>query len=305
MADIWNVDWYSRNSQRLFPISSAATGRDATDSISFPQDLVVDLNITASFDYDPEDFYLPYLDVYQNGVIIAVGYEASLIAAVDIPYSTTLPQSYRFSSSAGDVTGAMTVFSLRNVQQQTPAGRWLFNLEDTRIEPCQVNIMPKGVSSITVRTAIGDTDPLTGNIVLLMGTNTYWAGNASGGTLRLDVYDVEEFVICSNCPPSSIPITSFNGVSTTDGNFNIIASTCVEPEATDTGLKLNDQCSEPQCGSQEYQTLAEAIRVIEREHNALTKLAERLEQNMQSFRDVMLASKLSDIACQASTTTTP
>ena len=300
MSEVWNVDWYSRNSQRLYPIYSAATGKSSDGVIDFPNDLIVDMSITATFNYQPHLFSIEYLDIYQNGVIIALSYNSTMITAINISYSETLPYTYTFNTDNG-IVGFLVAYSTREAQN-TPSGRWQFDINGGRIEPGCITIMPQGVSSIRVQTSSGMSDALTGDIVFALGSNVVYSG--SGSTFEIDICDTTGFTTCTNCPPGMSPITSINGIGPdSNGNLNINATTCIQPVADSSGLSFLDNCSEPLCGSAEFDTLTEAVRVLEREYNAINKLATALQQQMGLFKDVMVASKLSDIACRNTTTT--
>lgn len=288
MTDVLNIDWYSRNSQRNYPILSSASRLDVTETKPLPTDLIVDFSLTVPSNYIPTDFYIKYIDLYTTGILITIAYQDSILTVID---ATSFPQVYTFKTDT--IFGALAVFSDVNSRQDLGGGRWEFPLESTRFEPSTINFSSTGVSSFQIKTPTTTSEPLTGDIVLQAGTSV--VVEQVGNTITLHSYDTTGFQEIEAPGGNRSLVTTINGIAPKNGNLNIESSECVNLQATGDGLKLFNPCTEPLCGAPEYETLLDAVKVIQREHNALNALATTLQEQLGLFRDVVIASKVGDI----------
>ncbi|HHA18728.1 MAG TPA: hypothetical protein ENK70_03375, partial [Methylophaga sp.] len=176
MPDIWNVEWPNINANRKYPLAQDATLIDISGDFELPTDLIVDfvLPVRASTApaLDPTLFHVAQVGIFSAGVVISFAYDEEVFATVNIPtvgfaqYSTyVVTCSGAFSDSRGWVTIGNIVNTLLS------AGAFTFDADGGRLHPMTIRPDLRAVTSLIVVDAAGESQPATGDIEFVAGTN--------------------------------------------------------------------------------------------------------------------------------------
>ena len=302
---IWNNEWLSQNSQRRYPLSEAATGKDVTGLFSLPDDLIVDLIWSAhiSDTTDPALFQLLSVTVSTDTVVLYFGYNGTAVFSTVASVSThTKNKSYRLISSNEDFYDSLmtvTLGSLDNVLQQ-PAGTWTFNVMGGQLEPTTIRPDIRSVSSIVVRSGVNSedaSDQLYGEVELAAGSNLRLSVSTTvegRKRIRIDAINGEGFNEECDCGGASLapPIRRINGIPSDAGDFTLEHGDCLSFDQLNNGIKFNEECADPCCGCEELQVLNDALNALLTRTSEVEQLAETLSINLEQTRDIIMVSRL-------------
>jgi hypothetical protein len=307
----WNLEWLNHNSQRHYPLTDEASGWDTTDSFNLPESFLVelDLPIHAGLDVDPAKFFIKHIGVYGTGYSIVVGYDADG-GAIDVATALinrnthTLNQTYALGGVGDfdDTFGKLTIGRLDSIESQ-PDGFFTFEVEETRLTPSAIRPIIRGVSSISVRSGPNVSARLTGDIELQPGQNMQIVPILVAGEdpiLRFSAISGEGLIEECVCEGEAVgpPIRRINGVPpTAAGDFTLLGNECLEVNAVDNGLRLEDVCSEPCCGCVELEAITRDLEAFGAKATTLENFLVRLESSVANMDQVVLGAVLRDRGC--------
>lgn len=308
----FNLEFADHNSVRRYPLAITSEGNDQTDSFSLPLGLIVglDLPVHVSRASDPSRFFVREIGWYTSGISATIGYDDPFTgpenaATVSFPTESHVPhRSYTMSGVGrfGDTVGSITIGQISSLAEQ-PSGQFIFDLEQTRLDPDVIRPMLRGITAVKISDASGSSRTLTGDIEFVAGANVALdlETDMDTGTVRIVVSGVnsEGFEEACECEDeTSPPIYTINGVPpTSDGDLTLTSAACVQIESLNSGLQLSNTCAEPCCGSEELESITQRLRELEAGLPALNNFVNRLERTTESFNQVIIGSRLNPGAC--------
>lgn len=307
-----NLEWANHNSQRNYPLVIEATRTDVTSSFALPNDFITGLYLSVHFglNVDPAKFYLRSLGNFASGFGMVIAYDSGAgpvnVATANIARAAFSPgQSYRLTGIGDffDATGHVQLGSLSNIDEQ-PAGQFSFDFAATRLETDVVRPMVRGISSFRVQSGSALSDPISGDLVLVAGTNMRITVVQQADQDPRIVFDaiegegLNEICVCDDDPELAPPIRRINGVPpTTDGDFTLLGSDCLEVRPMTNGLQLVDTCSVPCCGCTELEIVTAQLEQFLRQATTLENFLVRLEAVVEGMNQSVLGSRLNDRTC--------
>jgi hypothetical protein len=307
----WNLEWLNHNSQRHYPLVDEAAGKDVSGSFQLPEDFLVelDLPIHAGLDVDPAKFYIKNIGVYGTGFSIVVGYDAvggAVDAATALINRNTHVRNQTYALGGigdfDDTFGKLTIGRLDAIDQQ-PDGFFEFDVEQTRLTPSAIRPIIRGVSSISVRSGSNLSERLVGDIELQAGQNIQIVPILVAGAdpvLRISAISGEGLIEECVCEGEVVgpPIRRINGVPpTAAGDFTFLGNECLDVNAIENGLKLDDVCSEPCCGCVELEAITRDLEAFGARATTLENFLVRLESSVSNMEQVVLGAVLRDRGC--------
>lgn len=306
------IQWSNFNSQRAYPLTSWSTRRDSTDTITIPDNFIVSLQfpVHAGHDVEAHLFFIKSLVIYPTGYNIEIGYHTDTqdltVGVVNIPAATHVEdRTYAVAGvdSFDDTVGSIAIGVLTDINQ-LPPGQYTFNYAATGIEPDCIRPMIRGITSLAVVSASGETsERLYGDIELVAGSNMRIdVSQVAGMPTQLIFHAIEgtgfnEECVCEEITASQ-GIMTINGICPTpDGNFRIIGDNCITVEPIDHGVQLIDACSEPCCGCDELDALITQIDRFADGATTLRNFVERLSTEVEEMSQVVIGSRLGDQGC--------
>ena len=278
--DITTPQFLDQNATRAYPVSSSCS-RVASDGQSLPDSLLVGAVINAV----PAS---PFGTFHISGVVLSptlvsitisrlVGSVISEIATVSAnPVTHVRNDSYDFVGGSGSpgTLGILILGDLKDALSKA-SGVLTFPIGTARIEMSVVRISRPYISSVTLIEAGVPTSVLTGDISLTSGRNIRLTMQEDG-SIRIDAISGEGMSACDDLPRC---ISQINGVSpTSTGEITLLGSECVAitTNTATNSLAIAESCSTPCCGCSEQANLAEALRRLNLQYNAVRDLAYRL-----------------------------
>lgn len=314
LGKVWNVEWLNQNSQRNYPISEGASRKDVTGTFELPLDLIVDLvwPVQASANVEADRFYVHSITVFGDGVTIALGYqlpdalEGTPIGSVSVARATHQQNQSYFISGVGDFydsIGKITIGNLTNVLSS--GGLYTFDLAGARLEPTVIRPNLRGVSALVLVNGDDRSDPISGDVEFVAGTNVRLVPNPNPGgnpQIRLDAIQgagLNQECDCSGDLPQDAPcIRTINGIPPdANGNFTLLGDDCFQMEGMDHGISIKDLCSQACCGCQELEKIVQDLEQLATQVNTLDKLTGKLDATVTVALVNLLASKSSDLPC--------
>lgn len=301
LGNLWNIDWLTANSQRHYPVSEEAGGRDTSDSFTIPFDLVVDFlwPVHADPTIDPAKFHIIGIGVFGIGVTVAIGYNGVTIGSVSVDASTHVRfQSYYISGTGlfFDTVGKITIGDLAAAMQSP--GSYSFDLSNGRLETTTIRPDVRGVSALYVKNGDEISEALQGDVVLQAGRNfslSFAAGiGAEPDRVVLNAIDGAGLnTECACSENNELPcVKTINGIEPDGaGDFTLLEDDCLKLNAIANGLQLTDECSKPCCGCAELAVVEETLNFVMTQANSLANLAERLEAAITAMETNLLSSK--------------
>jgi len=299
---LWDVDWLSANSQRRYPFHDEASLRDASDSVTLPNDFVVDLVWPVHYDVglDPTLFHLLSISVFGTGVTVTLGYDGAAVGSVTIDFATFVRFGTYVVAGTGicfDTVGKITIGSIDNARLL--AGTYSFSVANGRLVPAAVRPDIRGVSSIVLQNGEDLSDPLQGNVILRAGRNIELNMVPGAGPFDPSIIYISAIsgaglnVGCDCGEAADLPcIKTINGEGPDEyGNFDLLESECLKLTAIANGLQLTDDCSHPCCGCDELNVVLQAAETMKAQINSLEQLANRIEIAMGTLSFNLLASR--------------
>ena len=286
MTTITNPNWYDLNSDRAFPFLDSASRAAIGGGFVLPDDLIVDLRLSAAASLDPTKFYLSRIRAFGTGLLLTFACDGVDVATTAVPsISTEEYQSYIVTGLIGHAVNGTIVLGGASAVLAAGILDYTFTLAATRIIPTLIAPGQTGVTSLTVVDASGRTVRLVGDITMKPGTNAEMTVEEQEITIGM----VSGVVInpCGCEDPGGLnraAIRSINGVTPDiNGNLEVVTEGCPDLTTITNGLKLTDRCAEPCCGDAEIAAVATATRDLDR---LLADLANKEAQVESALRGV-------------------
>lgn len=287
MATVVNPNWYDTNADRDYPFLDGVSRLNTGAGYTIPNDLVVDLRLSAPPSLDATKFYISRLRAFGTGLIIDISVDGvGLVATASLPDASSEEfQSYRVVGAPGQAVSGTIV--LGGASQVLAAGvlDYSFDLAATRIVPTLVTPAQGGVTAIVIRDAVGNEVRLSGDVTLAEGENASLSVLAQQITVGMASGVVIDPCGCDDPGGLGRPaVLSVNGVGPDgSGNLEIVTDGCPDLTTQTNGLKLTDRCAEPCCGEDELNALVASIQDLDR---LLADYARRASQLEGSVRGV-------------------
>ena len=303
LSSLWNVDWLNANSQRKYPLADTATGTDSSDSITLPDDFLVDLTVSIPVlaGVDPDGFHIKTVTIIPQGAIIVLGHLGEDMAVISVNRAThTRYQPYRVVGQGDfyDAYGTATIGSFDNVDQ-LPAGMYTFTHAEGKLTPTTVKPDIRGVSSIRFINGRETSDPLTGDIYVIAGRNTRF--QVAGNQVTLDALPLSENLAeecaCEDAATAADCIKTINGVEPDEnGDFTLEGMECITIEPGEALLTFLDECSEPCCGCDELKVVLDTTAMLMNDAATLRSQVAAMEGVVMQLGMAISSSQLSRVS---------
>ena len=288
-ATIINPNWYDQNSERAYPLMDGVTRLDASGTYTLPNDLIVDLKISAPLALDPTKFFISRIQAVGSGVLLTFAVDGTGDVATAVVPSAGFAefQSYQLAGLPGFLSiQGVVVFGGAAAIMAAAIADYAFTLAATQIVPTLILPLQAGVTSLTIQDSFGGQTVLTGDVVLIPGTNA--SIDVTGQVIAMGMDSGVVFGDpCAAADPGGLSrpaIRSINGVVPDGaGNVALVPVGCPEITATASGLTLTDRCASPCCGDAEMANVAQNINDLD---NFLANLANQVAQLESSTRTV-------------------
>lgn len=310
----WNLEFLNHNAQRSYPLTAEATKKDITGSFTIPDDFLVGLDIPVSTAMDMQSgrFFIRQIGLFASGIQLIFAYSEGT-DIVDV--ATALIPTPNFSRNSvfpvggidpfDDIFGKVVIGKIDSIKAQ-PTGLFEFELAGTRIEPQAIRPMIRGITSIRVSDATGNSsERLYGDIELIAGTNIQLATVITATETQIVISAINgegtiEQCICSGDAADVPCIKTINGIRPTpDGNFNFVGDDCLAFNAIENGLRLTDSCCAPCCGCEELETITRDLERLNTQRTALELFINELSASATTFNSTVLGARLGDRRCLA------
>lgn len=319
MTDFFNIEWLNHNAIRSYPLAEDATQKDITRTFEIPNDFIVGLYfpVHAGLNVEPEKFFIRSIVAFSTGYSISLAYDdgsndppvvaTALIASathkentiyalpgVDVPDNDDL--------SFSDSVGKIVIGRLDSIEKQ-PAGQYLFDFEDGKLDSDTIRPMIRGVSSIQVVNGSEVSERIHGDVRLVAGTNMQISITSVGSETQIRFDAIEGAGLIDECEcnenlPDGPCIKTINGVPPDDsGNFNILPLECLEILPIENGISIADTCADPCCGSEELEILTQELDKFGRGISSLIGQINRLESELNTLATSILGSQLHEGPC--------
>lgn len=300
LEGFWNVEWPNGNSQRKYPFSQEASLASGTFVI--PNDLIVDLvlpvNTAVSPVLDPTLFHLSQLGVFSNGVVLSLAYNGETFATLNVAVSDFVPyKTFQIQGTNDffDTRGWVTLGDLQNTLKYP--GAWTFDVAASRFHPMTIRPDLRTVASLTVVNVDDVSDPFTGDIAFVAGTNFRFRVDTTEAVPQIifDAIkgeDLEDECECDDLDVDAPCIRKISGVvPNAVGEILLTGSTCISVEPGQHQLTLNDDCSEPCCDCRELQIVTDTLDQMLQQMITLEGTGVRLDEVQTNMRVNLYASK--------------
>jgi hypothetical protein len=312
VGGIIGLQWLAQNATRRYPLMDEATGKDITGDFSLPDDLLVDmlLPVNAADEYDPSRFHLYELAVFGHGVLLTFAHGGvyaggtwtttpTVVGSVSVSAASHQRNQTYFLAGVGDFVGTLgrvTIGSLSNVMQV--AGAYRFDSNSAALLPTCIRPDIRGVSSLAIAAGTGSNTQLTGDLRLVAGSNIRLR-LVDSSTIRIDAIRGEglnEACDCAGERVLSSPIRRINGISVSaDGNFTLTGNECVTLTPIANGLRIEDTCSKPCCGSNEIEQVANDLKNLNLDVRTMHGTQRQLETQLMNLSALKAAIEASGI----------
>lgn len=302
LQQLWDIDWLNANSQRHYPLSEEAGGKDTSGSFTIPFELLVDFiwPVHADPTIDPSKFYIIGIGVFGTGVTVAIGYNGVVAGSVAIDAATHSRNQSYFVNGVGDAffdtVGKVTIGVLDTVLQSP--GSYAFDLANGRIETTCIKPDIRGVSALFAKNGDELSEALQGDVILQAGRNfsLSFVTGIGGEPDRVVLSAIDGAGLnqpCECAENAVLPcIKTINGIEPDGaGDFTLLEDECLKLDAIANGLQLTDQCSKPCCGCAELAVVEETLNFVMTQANSLANLASRLEAAVATMETNLLSSK--------------
>lgn len=306
----WNLQWLNHNAQRSYPLTSRATKKDTTGTITLPDSFIVALYfpINADTTFTPGNFYVSSVLLSSIGFNIVIGYDdgttgVANVAAANIARANYTPNTAFTLAGVGDFYDSVGYIVLGNLDEidKEPAGLYTFDKTGGEIESDGIRPMLRGVSSLRVFNNNEYSDRIYGHVTLAAGSNVRITTSTVNNEtyITIDAINGENLNQVCGCDvvETGPCITSINGVTTNNGNFVLAANSCVSLTEIVNGLKLEDTCAQPCCGCSELDALRDQVNRFGDGITTLQNFVTRLGSEVTQMSLVVLGSRLSNSTC--------
>jgi hypothetical protein len=310
---LFNLEWLNHNSVRTYPFADGSTRADVSRTAYIPDNFILGLYfpIHVGLNVRAENFFLRKLAILANGFNLTLAAKLNDDSIVDVASAAIARKTHNeydpytlagvgdFSDSIGKI-----VIGKLDSLDDVPAGLYLFDYLDTRLDTDCVRPSLRGVTSITVRNGSDISERIYGDVVLTAGANIRLTPVIISGQppqIRFDAISGEGLNADCVCDTDhEIPdcIRTIEAVPPdTDGNFNLIGNDCIEITAITNGLQLNDTCSKPCCGCTDLEAITRQLELVGSHQDTLENFVNTLAARQQQMFDTILGSKLNDNSC--------
>jgi hypothetical protein len=307
----WNLEWLDHNTQRSYPLAAGATKQDVSRSFFLPDDFLaaLDLSIPTAMNARSNQFFFRQIGVFSSGVQLLIAYdngsEVEDVATALIPVFNGRNKTISLGGidPYDDVTGKLVVGKLDSILQQ-PAGLFTFELADTAIESQAIRPQIRGLTSLRVTGANGNTSSrYYGDIELVAGSN-FQLSLVDTPTVTRIVFSAlsgegtVEDCVCEGAAADTPCIKTINGITpSADGNFSLFGDDCLTTQTATNGLSFEDRCCAPCCGCEELEQITRALEQFSAQREALSLFANNLAAEVTAFDSTVLGSRLGDRRC--------
>jgi hypothetical protein len=265
-GSIWNVNWLVENTQRPYPLIFGPAAVDTTGTVSIPEDFLVQMQITASYNFDPTGFYIGSIASVGTGFIVTLKHAlfVAFSLSITIPSTTADFDSFQFSSDSDQLTGSLTIGTLSSIAQW-PAGVWTFLPAVATLESDVARPTLASLNRLYVRNGDTLSAPLTGYVVLDAGPNIRLttAVTSTGNLVTISAGSNPNYTqscVCGNGEPTQ-GIISINGqTGDSNGNFNIIGKGCYQFTPVANGIEITNTCTDPCCTCDQLEGVLKDVR---------------------------------------------
>lgn len=301
---IWNIEFLNENSQRKYPLHEDSSLRDSSNSITLPNDFLVDMVLPVHYDptVDPLKFHILTVSVFGGGVTVTLGYDGTAIGSATIDASSFTRNSTYYIQCTGlfwDSTAKIVIGSLTSIMEL--AGSYTFALANARLSPSVVKPDIRGVTAIILKNGDDVSAPIQNDVVLQAGNNMLITFISGAGTLadpsRIIFNAIDGQGLNTGCDcneAATLPcIKTIDGIGPdANGKFNLVESDCLKLQAIANGLQLADTCATPCCGCQELDVVTQTLDRVQTQVNSLENLASRLEGAIQAMEYTITQTRL-------------
>jgi hypothetical protein len=285
---IINPNWYDLNSARAYPFLDSASLTSTSGNFVIPNDLIVDLKLSASASLDPTQFYVSRLRAFGTGVLITFAVSGTDVATAAVPsVSSEEFTAYQVVGLPGHSVGGTVVLGGATAVLAAAVLDYSFTAAATPIIPTLITPGQSGVTSITITDSYGTSKVLTGDVVIAAGANAILS--SGGQTVSIGMTSGVVLNPCGNVDPGGLNRTAIrtsNGVGPdANGNLLLVTSGCPSVTPVTNGVVLTDTCAEPCCGSAEITAVATAAQAIDGHLADLANRESQLESTLSSVEN--------------------
>jgi hypothetical protein len=309
----WNLQWLNHNSQRAYPLTERASKVDTSSVITIPDSFIVELYlpIHSGTTFTPAGFFIKSLLISPTGFNIVVGYSDGTntvdVAATNIARSSFIAnRAYALIGIDNfyDSVGYIVIGNLDEIDL-LPSGLYTFTSASAELEPGAIRPMLRAVSRLQVINNTETSAPIYGDVTLVAGPNVRLNVITSGAETQIVFQAISGENLNQNClcqiPDTADCITSINGQTGINGNFEIAPNDCIEIETIAGGIKISDICAQPCCGCSELNAVLSQIDRFGDGITTLQNFVTRLGSEVTQMSLVVLGSRLSSSGCDTTT----
>jgi hypothetical protein len=284
MPLIDNLDFLNLNSLRSFPIRETTTRISVDGSFTIPDDLMVDLVISATSDVTKK-FYVSKIQNYQQIITIEISDHNNLVLGlftvtasdhVQNKEYTMAPNTNNYFGATGKLTvGVLTTLNI------SPVGAYTFSLSTAEIEPRCIIPSISAINRFIFIDEKGNNQSITGDVKILARNNLRFRKDGATNTIVIDAGD--GLGLNKDCDNASPCIKTIRNVPPDEhGNFTLIGSDCAQfsEMASPPGLLLSETCCKPCMGCDEIGQLTETAMQLEAD---IIKLRDYITQTNNQF----------------------
>jgi hypothetical protein len=299
---ILNSDWLSQNANRNYPLDDGATCVSDDESFTLPPGFLLDMvwPVHAALGGDPRRFFIRSMVSTGDTIIGNLSYllddgiNQSVVGSFLVPVEAHRSGGLYAVTGVGefsDSVGRVVIGNLEGVLAQ--GGLYRFGPEATRLAPAVVRPNLRGVSSIRVASAAGESDPLVGDVHLREGYNIRLTVE-DGNVIRIDAVDGGGLSEDCGCDTGRC-IQTINGIGPDANlNFTLTGDECLNIQPMASGLKLVDLCSNSCCGCDQLTAMVNDINQYTQSLQRMEALLAKLEGKVDNATDNVLASFVND-----------
>ena len=269
MPWIDSLDYLNLNSLRRYPLREGSSVTSTDGFFQIPDSLIVDFSISASSDIALRCYISRFFNKVSS-VIIEIsafsGVNPSVIVGVfDIDLNSHKLNDTYYLTPSDDYVSASAKITLGDTSllSQQPSGSYLFDQYSSEFETRTVVPSVVGVTRIKYIDSDGNTQSLSGDVVMQARSNMLFTYGAIANTVIMDVGD--NLGLNKSCDTGNC-IKRINGVvpEPTSGNLSLIGIDCLRV-ASNAGytLELTDSCCTPCSGCNDLTTLTTRLTSLE------------------------------------------
>jgi hypothetical protein len=261
-----SLDYLDLNSLRRYPIREGTSVTSTDGLFVLPDTLIVDFSLAASNDITKRYYISKFFNkLFSCTIEIAEYGSATVVGSFEIDFNSHKLNDTYYLEGVGEYSvanGKITIGRPADLQLQ-PSGNFIFNQDNTELEPRTIIPGLAGVSSITYVDAIGSTRTLSGMVTMQARMNMTFTYDTPSNSVIMDVGDnlgLNKICSTSNC------VKKINGVTPdpATGNISLIGLDCLNIASSAAyTLKFADSCCTPCSGCTDLSTLTTRLTSLE------------------------------------------